>query len=153
MPRWKVPSENIVYADTDGNIGEHSTGLAPLRKNWTGLLPVPGTGGYEWSGFVPNGELPHQSNPAAGFVATANNKMIPAGYPYKVGYEWAPGFRIERIRNIGRGAKWQSCTLEDMEKLQTDVLSLPALQLIALLQSGHYNSDPASRCCCSGMAY
>ena len=52
MPRWKVPSENIVYADRDGNIGEHSTGLAPLRKNWTGLLPVPETGGYEWSGFV-----------------------------------------------------------------------------------------------------
>jgi len=33
MPRWKVPSENIVYADREGNIGEHSTGLAPLRKN------------------------------------------------------------------------------------------------------------------------
>ena len=33
MPRWKVPSENIVYADRAGNIGEHSTGLAPLRKN------------------------------------------------------------------------------------------------------------------------
>ena len=44
MPRWKVPSENIVYADRDGNIGEHSAGLAPIRKNWTGLLPVPG----EW---------------------------------------------------------------------------------------------------------
>ena len=41
MPRWKVPSENIVYADRDGNIGEHSTGLAPLRKNWTGLSPYP----------------------------------------------------------------------------------------------------------------
>jgi penicillin amidase len=37
MPRWKVPSENIVYADRDGNIGEHSVGLAPLRTNWTGL--------------------------------------------------------------------------------------------------------------------
>jgi penicillin amidase len=44
MPRWKVPSENIVYADRAGNIGEHSTGLAPWRKNWTGLLPVPGNG-------------------------------------------------------------------------------------------------------------
>ncbi|MGP8247633.1 MAG: penicillin acylase family protein, partial [Bryobacteraceae bacterium] len=23
IPRWKVPSENIVYADDAGNIGEH----------------------------------------------------------------------------------------------------------------------------------
>ena len=77
MPRWKVPSENIVYADRAGNIGEHSTGLAPLRKKWTGLLPVPGAGGYEWSGFVPNDKLPHHFNPPQGFIATANHKMIP----------------------------------------------------------------------------
>ena len=43
--RWKVPSENLAYADTDGNIGEHSAGLAPIRK-WTGLLPVPGRPWY-----------------------------------------------------------------------------------------------------------
>jgi penicillin G amidase len=35
MKRWKVPSENIVYADCAGNIGEHSGGLAPLRKPLT----------------------------------------------------------------------------------------------------------------------
>ena len=63
--RWKVPSENIVYADRAGNIGEHSTGLDPMRK-WTGLLPVPGNGNYEWSGFVPNAELPHHFNPRSG---------------------------------------------------------------------------------------
>src|ERR1700730_1774746 len=62
MPRWKVPSENMVYADRQGNIGEHSTGLAPLRKNWTGLLPVPGAEGYEWNGFVPTAQLPHCFN-------------------------------------------------------------------------------------------
>jgi penicillin amidase len=94
MPRWKVPSENIVYADREGNIGEHSVGLAPLRKSWTGLLPVPGSGGYEWSGFVPTAELPHQFNPAAGFVTTANHKMIPDGYGYNVGYSWAPPYRV-----------------------------------------------------------
>jgi penicillin G amidase len=147
MPRWKVPSENIVYADAEGNIGEHSTGLAPLRKNWTGLLPVPGNGRYEWSGFVANDELPHQYNPQAAFIASANHKMIPAGYPYKVGYEWEPRFRIERIsetlgaaRNYGR-----KLSVADMEKLQTDVVSLPALELIALLQRVGNNSDAASQ--------
>ena len=136
MPRWKVPSENIVYADRDGNIGEHSTGLAPLRKNWTGLLPVPETGGFEWSGFVPNAELPHTYNPASGFVATANHKMIPENYVYAVGFQWASPERFLRISEVLSGAakSGHKLTLGDMENLQNDVVSLPARDLQALLK-------------------
>jgi len=135
MKRWKVPSENIVYADVEGNIGEHSTGLAPLRKTWTGLLPVPGAADYEWSGYVPNSELPHTFNPPDGFVATANHKMIPDNFPYKVGFEWAPPYRVHRIEEVLSGIRdsGRKITLSDMEKLQTDVVSLPARQLLHLL--------------------
>ncbi len=136
MPRWKVPSENIVYADRAGNIGEHSTGLAPLRKTWTGLLPMPGSGGYEWSGFVSNAELPHDYNPRQGFIATANHKMIPEGYPYKVGYSWAPLYRFQRVTQVLQQAQGGAkLDVEDMQQLQTDVRSLPALQLIHLLRA------------------
>jgi penicillin amidase len=137
MPRWKVPSENIVYADDQGNIGEHSIGLAPLRKNWTGLLPQPGAAGYEWSGFVPASELPHSFNPKAGFIATANHKMIPENYPYKVGYQWAPGFRVNRITNVLSQARdsGHKLTTDDMGKLQNDIVSLPAQSLIELLRA------------------
>ena len=136
MPRWKVPSENIVYADREGNIGEHSTGLAPLRKNWTGLLPVPGKGEYEWAGFVPNGNLPHSFNPAGGFVATANHKMIPDGYGYAVGFEWTEPVRYLRIKEVLEGAKARGGKLgvPDMEALQTDVVSLLARDLQRLLR-------------------
>jgi len=135
MQRWKLPSENIVYADMAGNIGEHSTGLAPLRGNWTGLLPVPGTGGYEWAGFVPNSELPHSFNPAQGFIATANHKMIPENYPYKIGYEWAPPFRIRRITTVlDKTHSGEKMDIEEMERLQTDILSLPAEELTGLLR-------------------
>jgi penicillin G amidase len=136
MPRWKVPSENIVYADTDGNIGEHSTGLAPLRKNWTGLLPVPANGGYEWSGFIANAELPHTYNPPAGFLSTANHKMIPADYPYAVGFEWAAPTRFLRITEVLEGARGSGKKLgvEDMEALQSDVVSLYARALQDLLR-------------------
>jgi penicillin amidase len=136
MPRWKVPSENIVYADMDGNIGEHSTGLAPLRKNWTGLLPVPANGSYEWSGFIPNAELPHSYNPPAGFLASANQKMIPAGYPYAVGFEWTAPTRYLRIKEVLDGAKdgGKKLGVEDMEALQSDVVSLFARALQRLLR-------------------
>ncbi len=148
MKRWKVPSENIVYADIDGNIGEHSTGLTPLRKNWTGLLPVPGAAGeYEWSGYVPNSELPHSFNPSSGFVATANHKMIPENYPYNVGFEWAPPDRVHRIEEVVSGIRdsGKKITLEDMEKLQTDVVSLPARQLVNLLKESSPNPTPATQ--------
>lgn len=147
MKRWKVPSENIVYADSAGNIGEHSTGLAPLRKTWTGLLPVPGARDYEWSGYVPNPELPHSFNPAAGFIATANHKMIPENYPYNVGFEWAAPYRIHRIREVLSGIRdtQRKITLSDVEKLQTDVVSLPAQQLLKLLKEASPNPTAASQ--------
>jgi penicillin G amidase len=137
MPHWKVPSENIVYADREGNIGEHSTGLAPVRKNFTGLLPLPGNGRYEWSGWVPNDKLPHSYNPAAGFIASANHKMIPEGYPYAVGYEWAAPVRYQRIHDVLEEARRSNHKLGvvDMQALQTDVVSLLARRLQALLKS------------------
>jgi penicillin G amidase len=146
MPRWKVPSENIVYADRDGNIGEHSTGLAPLRKNWTGLLPVSETGGFEWNGFVPNSELPHTYNPASGFVASANHKMIPENYPYAVGFQWASPERFLRISEVlSAAAKSQhKLSLADMENLQNDVVSLPARDLQALLKHAAGNAPGKS---------
>jgi penicillin G amidase len=147
MARWKVPSENIVYADREGNIGEHSVGLAPVRKNWTGLLPLPGNGKYEWSGFLPMSELPHSFNPSAGFIATANHRMIPEGYPYKVGYQWDPGFRFRRITEVlaeARG-KGRKLAVEDMEQLQNDVLSLAALAFIKLLPHTGGQPEPGLR--------
>jgi penicillin amidase len=146
MERWKVPSENIVYADTAGNIGEHSTGLAPLRRKWTGLLPVPGTADYEWAGYVPNSELPHSLNPAAGFIATANHKMIPEKYPYNVGFEWAAPYRFHRIQEVLFRARddGRKMTLEDMARLQTDVVSLPARELLKLLKDASANQSNAA---------
>ena len=80
--RAKVPSENLVYADRQGNIGWIAAGQAPIRKGWSGLFPVPGDSGeYEWSGFFPMAENPVAYNPLRHFVATANHNILPAGYP------------------------------------------------------------------------
>jgi penicillin amidase len=146
MPRWKVPPENIVYADSEGNIGEHSMGLTPLRKNWSGQLPVPGDQGYEWSGYIPAAELPHQFNPAAGFVATANHRMIPENFPYQVGNEWAPPYRIGRIKEVlsDAAARGQKLDIEDLARLHRDVVSLPARELQPLLAHAAGTSPDAA---------
>ncbi len=142
-PRWKVPSENLVYADRAGNIGEHSAGLAPVRS-WTGLLPVPGAGHYEWKGFLAASLLPHTFNPAEGFVATANHKMIPEDYPYPVGFEWTPPYRYERIREVieSHVRSGHKLTIADMEALQNDVVSLPARDLQSLVRATVLRAKP-----------
>ena len=42
-----IPGENMIWAGRDGDIGWQAVGIAPIRKNWSGLVPVPGDGRYE----------------------------------------------------------------------------------------------------------
>ena len=131
--RWRVPSENLVYADVDGNIGWQAVGLAPVRRGWAGLLPVPGRDGrYEWQGFLPLSELPGSYNPATGFIATANHKIIPAGYKHNLNFEWAPPHRFWRIEEVLR--KGEKFSVDDFKRLQQDELSLPAREIVPLLR-------------------
>jgi len=132
VARYKVPSENIVYADRSGNIGWHAAGMAPIRNGWSGLFPVPGdTGDYEWSGFRPASDLPHLYNPPQHWIATANHNILPPGYKVPLGYEWALPFRYQRIREVlSRGGKF---TVADFERLQQDVTSVPARRFQAAI--------------------
>ncbi|MBL8188441.1 MAG: penicillin acylase family protein, partial [Acidobacteria bacterium] len=132
LERWKVPSENLVYADVDGNIGWVAAGMTPIRKGWSGLLPVPGNGNYEWQGFLPLKDLPQTYNPAKHFIATANHNILPPGYDKELGYEWSNPLRFLRIAEALGSAK-NKFTVEDFQHLQHDELSLNARALTAVL--------------------
>ena len=128
-----LPGENMVWADTAGTIGWQAVGLAPVRPNWSGLVPVPGDGRYEWAGYLPMLDKPHAVNPAAGFIATANNDVLPPGYPHRtaVGWSWADPFRFLRIAEVLDTTR--AATPASMARLQTDYASLPARALVPLL--------------------
>jgi penicillin amidase len=140
MNRWGLPPENLVYADVDGSIGWKPGGLAPIRPNWDGLLPVPGDGRYEWAGFRDMDELPVAHDPAEGWIATANHMNLPAGYPHALGFEWILPYRYERIREVlqpkGR------LTFQQMRELQTDYRSTSARRVVAQLE-GLSSPDPS----------
>jgi penicillin amidase len=128
--RWKLPTENLIYADVDGNIGWIAAGLNPIRS-WSGLLPVPGDGRYEWAGFLPFGRLPQVMNPASGIIATANHNILPPGYREQLNYEWATPFRHDRAMRLLSGrSRW---TRQDFERLQHDEFSIPAAELTPVL--------------------
>ncbi len=134
LARWKVPSENLIYADVDGNIGWVAAGMTPIRKGWNGLLPVPGASGkYEWSGFRALKEMPQAYNPARHYIATANHNIMPPGYKTPLGYEWAAPFRFQRIDEVIANFQGKF-TIPDFQKLQHDETSLPARALTKILQ-------------------
>ncbi len=142
MTKWLMPSENMVYADVDGNIGWIAAGLMPKRA-WSGLLPVPGSGSHEWSGFVPGMELPRAYNPASGFISTSNDNILPPGYTTPISYEWATRYRADRVREVLGTA--QRFTVADFAALQHDDKSLLAGALIPSLQAAAARMGAASR--------
>jgi penicillin amidase len=139
MRGWGTPSVNQVYADTTGTIAWMPAGYSPQRPNWDGLLPMPGDGRYEWSGLLDQAENPSIVNPPEGFVASANEMNLPPDWPHldkMYGFEWTEASRARRIREVlGRiGVNEQPLhRVEDSAALQTDVLSIPARRLCALL--------------------
>ena len=161
LNRWGSPSENQVYADTDGNIGYKPAGLFPRRPNWDGLMPVPGDGRYEWDGFYDMDVLPEEYNPDRGFTGTANSMNLPDGYPidqYKIGFEWSEPWRYDRVWEMLSAQERH--TLEDSTALQRDYhadLALMAIERIPASVDGpaadmlrgwdgevHANSGPAA---------
>ena len=143
MAHYKVPSENLVYADTKGNIGWQVGGLTPIRDGWSGLLPVPGDEGrYEWKGFRNSGELPFEFNPPRHYIATANHNILPPGYTIPLGYDaWAQPFRVNRIREmLASGRKFD---IDDFVRMQQDVTSSLARRFVAILRN--WRPQPGTR--------
>jgi len=141
MEEHYTPSENMAYADVDGNIGWFGCSIAPVRPNWNGLLPVPGNGDFEWQGFLDTKLLPRLLNPSSGFFASANQYNVPDGYPHTSisAHEWVPPFRLNRILEVLR--QGTRLSIGDSTKLQYDELSLPA-RLIVPLVTRLDSSDP-----------
>lgn len=126
---YVTPSQNFVYADVDGNIGYYGPGRIPIRKQGNGFMPVPGwNDDYAWTGFIPFDDLPHDFNPASGYIATANNKVVPDAYPYFLATDWAPRYRAARIVEMIEAKP--KLSPDDIAAMQADQKSLQALELL-----------------------
>jgi len=128
-----IPGENMIWADKEGNIGWQAVGIAPVRRNFSGLVPVPGDGRYEWDGYLPIIDKPNVTNPPQGFFSTANQNVTPEDYENwdAIGYSWSDPYRGNRVKEVLSEDK--KFSMEDMQNLQTDYLSLPAKTLAPLL--------------------
>jgi len=130
----RIPSENMVWADREKNIGYQAVGVSPIRPNHSGLVPVPGDGRYEWDGYLPIKALPNVLNPEKGFFATANNYLVPDEYPYweALHYTWGDQMRAARVEEVLDSTRHM--TVVGMMQLQQDELTVAGRNIVPLLR-------------------
>ena len=115
---FSVPAQNIIAADTSGNISIRSTGRIPVRSSGRGLLD--GTSDVaKWSGWIPFDSLPHLRNPPHGYLFSANQEPTNADYPFYLGHDWPDPYRALRIDELLGGQDHHS--VSDFMAYQADV--------------------------------
>uniref|UniRef100_B1XUE3 Peptidase S45 penicillin amidase n=1 Tax=Polynucleobacter necessarius subsp. necessarius (strain STIR1) TaxID=452638 RepID=B1XUE3_POLNS len=132
-----APMQNVVMADTEGNIAYQAAGVAPkrlLHHGLYGVAPAPGwEKQYDWNGYVPYEQLPSSNNPDQGWIATANQKILSANDPNPLTGDWDLPTRYHRIVDLIKSKNVH--TFEDMKTMQGDTLSLAATPLLDLFKS------------------
>ena len=125
-----------VLADSQGHIGCQASGMFPKRgcdsegRPHTGLIPVPAWDERNhWQGWLETRYLPSTYDPPEGFVATANESVNPPAGPMLV-TQPVPDYRKRRIVERLQGIN--CATLDEMQALQYDVLSVQARDLLAV---------------------
>ncbi|MFN7726840.1 MAG: penicillin acylase family protein [Rubrivivax sp.] len=139
---WVAPMQSMVVADRNGRIGWVAPGRVPVRgpeHDLFGQVPAPGWDArYDWQGWIPADDTPRGFAPPLGYIATANQKVTPPGYPHYITSEWAAPYRQQRIEQLM--AQRDKHSLDDLARIQGDVKSLAAVVLMPHLlkaQSSH----------------
>ena len=134
-----MPSQNLIYADTKGNIGYQAARQDPDRaaRATTARCPSPGwDSAYRWTGYIPQSALPYEYNPKRGYIVTANQAVVDKDkYPYTLTTDWGYGTRSQRITDlieskINGGGK---ISTDDMRQMQLDNSSEIAKLLVPKL--------------------
>jgi len=119
LRKFSSPAQNVVFADSLGSIGYYPTGLVPKRSRGDGSLPLLGESVEDlWKGFYEEREKPYIINPKKGFMATANNRVIPENGVPLFAKNRFPSFRGDRIKELLENGN--DLTVEDNIVFQTD---------------------------------
>ena len=128
---WVDPDNNLVFADDQRNDRlPHARTTSPSAPA-NAWLPVPGWyGAHESTAPIPFAEMPTLRDPAAGWIATANSRIVDAAYPHYLGLDYASDFRTRRL--VARLRDIHGATVADMAAIHADRSSIPARALLEL---------------------
>ncbi len=94
---WSIAVFNFVYADRSGNVGYQMAGRVPIRGRVTGGFRDASNPADAWRGAIPYDALPQSFNPARGYVASANQRVVPPNFPVPIYGAYSQGHRGARI--------------------------------------------------------
>ena len=134
------PMQNVVAADTQGHTGYRAIGRAVVRRpdnDLRGVAPAPGwEAKYDWVGDLPVADNPRVDQAAIdskGWLATANQRIVPADFPYFITSDWNTPERFDRIESLL--AARPRHTVASLRTVQADIVSTAALKLLPLLRA------------------
>ncbi|WP_367322515.1 penicillin acylase family protein [Streptomyces sp. HUAS ZL42] len=135
---FDVPSQNLVYADTEDHIGYTLPGKIPTRASGDdGSIPAPGWDSkYSWTGYIKFDELPYELDPERGYIVTANQAVVDKDkYPYTLTTDWGYGTRSQRISDLieSKTKGGGKISTDDMRQMQLDNSSEIAKLLVPKL--------------------
>ena len=98
LQHWVTPSQNFVFASTEGDIALWIQGKFPNKWEGQGKFLMDGSlPENDWQSYIPQAFNAHTKNPARGFVSSANQHPVDENYPY---YVFNDGYETYRNRVI-----------------------------------------------------
>jgi len=122
-----TPVLNIMYAD-EINIAHFTVGKVPIRNigNPGKHISYGYTSGCSNTENIPFDKMPFLLNPEKGYIANANNGIMPVGWNYDLGHHIIIyGYRYMKIKKVLENFinKNKKISLKDMIELQSNVES------------------------------
>ena len=124
---WSVAIFNFVYADARGHIGYQMAGRIPIRGRVVPGFRDANAAADQWLGTIPFDDLPHMFDPPSGYVASANQRIVPDDWKQPIYGAYSQGHRGVRLDQAlgGRGALDVAANV----RLQNDVKNCRAERL------------------------
>jgi penicillin amidase len=99
--RAGLPGQNVVFADTQGNIAWTVIGRFPRRVGFDGRRPTSwADGSRRWAGWLRAEDRPRIVNPPEGILWSANNRTVGEPYLSRIGLaNYDHGARAKQIRD------------------------------------------------------
>lgn len=137
---YAVSSQNFLYADQKGNIGQILAYRQPLYDNAeeADFIRDWAKAEQRWNGFRSPQQQPYSLNPSDGYLASANN--LPTNSEPAVNPFFGDNDRIDRLKDRLRTGRY---SLQRVRELQLDVYSARGVELRDRL-IGALAQNPAS---------
>lgn len=135
---FHAPMQSVVMADTSGQVAFKTTGRVPVRhpdNDIMGVAPAPGWDArYDWQGWIPYTDTPqadHAAITAAGWLATANQRIHAPDYPHFITQDWELPYRKNRVDALL--ARQDRHDMDSQQAIHQDVASESAKGLLPQL--------------------